>query len=63
LDEKLSSNDYTHRLYPSSLRLSVVDKTSLIITFKHNALSKGTCYNLKFEKGSDYAINSDSISN
>jgi len=37
-------------IYPSTVRLSSIDKSSLVVTFKQNSLEKGKCFNLKIDK-------------
>ena len=40
------TSDFEARIYPLTTRLSTVDKSSLVLTFQHNSLEKGTCYRL-----------------
>ena len=42
-------NDFEKRIYPETIRLSTIDKSSLVLTFLHNTLAKGTCYQLVFD--------------
>ena len=33
-----------------TVRLSSIDKSTLVVTFKHDTLAKGKCYKMKFNE-------------
>ena len=51
--EKHSSN----KIFPANQRLSIIDKKTLVLTFKQNILSRGTCYRLSFDGKDNLIIN------
>ena len=60
----VNSTIYSERIYSNNVRLSIVDRSSLIITFKHNQLRKGTCYNLKIDKRDEiFSMSSEVLKN
>ena len=38
-----------NRVYPMTARLSTIDKSSIVLTYKHDTLMSGVCYLLKFD--------------
>lgn len=41
-----TSDPSEKRIYPETVRLSTIDKSSIVLTFLHNSLQKGTCYKI-----------------
>lgn len=42
-------NLMANRIYPIESKLSVIDETTMVVTWKNKVLKRGTCYKLTFD--------------